>query len=135
MPGAATASGSGDPPKRKKARRYQRPLKVHVTEEERGEIQARAEAVRLSTSSYLRELGLGFEPAGIADLEVAKKLLELEADLGRLGGLLKAALSPGVQTSQPSGISTGEFRRLLRSVEDNQGRLGVQIARLIGDLD
>ena len=66
-----------------------RPLKVFVSERERAEIETRAAAAGLSVSAYLRNLGLGFLPHSTLDHKAILALLKVNADQGRLGGLLK----------------------------------------------
>ncbi len=67
----------------------QRPLKVWVNAAERARIEAQAEAAGLSVSAYLRSVGLGYQPRSVVDLEAVERLAKVNADLGRLGGLLE----------------------------------------------
>src|ERR1035441_8008513 len=76
------------------ARDRQRPLKVWVSQEERGQIEIRAKSTGLSLSAFLRAAGLSLRPKSVYDLEAVDQLAKVGADLGRLGGLLKLWLAP-----------------------------------------
>ena len=103
-----------------------RPLKVFVSERERAEIETRAAATGLSVSAYLRNLGLGFQPHSTLDQEAILALLKVNADQGRLGGLLKLWLSGG-HTGASSAV---EIRRLLHDIESAQRTLRGLVDRL-----
>ena len=77
-------------------------MDVWADDEELAEINQRAKALRLSRSEYLRNLGLGYQPKSQFDQEAVRSLVKLNADQGRLGGLLKLWLSekPGEGASQ-----------------------------------
>jgi hypothetical protein len=96
-------------------------LLVVVNAAERDAIEARAKATGLSVSSYLRATGMGRHIWGNAALnhEQVLALAKVNADQGRLGGLLKMWLvdRPG------RGASEFEVRRLLNEIRDLQGRL------------
>lgn len=69
------------------------PIKVYCLPEEKKEINRTASDCGLSCSAYMRKLGLAYEPASIIDNKQTQELLKVNADLGRLGGLLKLWLS------------------------------------------
>jgi len=102
-------------------------LQVIVTDAERAEIKARAAAASLSVSAYLRAAGMGatFRSAA-ANHEQVAALAKVNADQGRLGGLLKLWLSerPG------QGASAREVRALLDRIGELQGALADAAARL-----
>jgi hypothetical protein len=75
------------------ARRRNPPIKVWLLPEERELIDRNAREAGLSLSSYLRALGMGERPANVVDLDQVQVLAKVNADLGRLGGLLKLWLS------------------------------------------
>lgn len=56
-------------------------------------IDQNAKNVGLSTSTYLRNIGIGIEVKGILDQKAVGDMAKVNADLGRLGGLLKMWLS------------------------------------------
>ena len=74
-----------------------------------------------SASGYLRKVGLGYEVRSILDFARAQDLVKVNADLGRLGGLLKLWLA---SDKRLEGYSQPELRRLvltlLVKVEANQ---------------
>ena len=74
-------------------RKYSKRIQVVVSDEEFIKIAEAAESVGLSHSAYLRELGLGYAPAPAYDLEAVEQMMKLNADQGRLGGLIKMWLS------------------------------------------
>lgn len=69
------------------------PIKVYVLPEELVAIQAAADSAGLSASTYLRNLGLGFEPRSVIDQRQVAVLAKINADQARLGNLLKLWLA------------------------------------------
>lgn len=104
-----------------------RPLRVVVSQSERREIEDRAAAASLSVSAYLRAAGMGatFRSAASSHEQVAA-LAKVNADQGRLGGLLKLWLSerPG------QGATVRDVRTLLDRLGEVQGVLAEAAARL-----
>ena len=98
-------------------------IDVWADAEERAEINERCQALRLSRSEYLRNLGLGYQPKGQFDQEAIRNLVKVHSDQGRLGGLLKLWLSE----KQGQGASTSEVRSVLQQIESLQ----MQLARLV----
>ncbi|MCM8735503.1 conjugal transfer protein TraJ [Azospirillum sp. A1-3] len=104
----------------------QRPLKVWVNAAERARIEAQAEAAGLSVSAYLRNVGLGHQPRSVVDLDAVEQLIKVNADLGRLGGLLKLWL-----TDTPGrGAAVADVRELLGYIKDTQDELRHAMTRL-----
>lgn len=66
---------------------------VRVTPEERQTLQALAAQSGLTVAAYLRQVGMGYEPRSLIDKQAVRSLGRLNADLGRVGGLLKLWLS------------------------------------------
>ena len=107
-------------------RNRQRPLRVYVNQTEREEIAQRAGATNLSTSAYLRNLAIGHQPRSQLDAGLILKIVKVNADQGRLGGLLKLWL-----TAKPGeGAGTHEVRKLLRRIEALQVRLKELVKQL-----
>ena len=104
------------------------PLRVTVTPSEKQEITDRAAAAGLSVASYLRASALGrqLRRNPVLDHEQVLALAKVNADQGRLGGLLKLWLvdRPG------RGIPEVEVRRLLDRIRDLQGELAEAASRL-----
>lgn len=69
------------------------PIKVWVLPDEKEAITQKAKAAGLSASAYLRNVGMGTPVTGVADQEAVLELVKINADLGRLGGLLKMWLT------------------------------------------
>lgn len=102
-------------------------LLVAVNSAERQRIKERAAAAGLSVSGYLRAAGLGETiRSAVANHEAIKVLAKLNADQGRLGGLLKLWLvdRPG------HGAPAADVRALLDRIGELQGRLAEVAARL-----
>ena len=68
-------------------------LRVPVFTYEEITIKDNADSVGLSVASYLRELGLGYQPTSNLDAKLVMQLAAINADQSRLGNLLKLALS------------------------------------------
>jgi mobilization protein NikA len=101
-------------------------LKVNLTSAERAAVEESAAATGRSLSSFLRDVALGFTPKSNLDLQAVEVLVRTNADLGRLGGLLKLWL-----TERPGqGASPMDVRRLLKEIEDTQVVLRSLIQRI-----
>jgi hypothetical protein len=98
-------------------RRDHPPVKVYCLPEERAQLQANAAAANRSISTYLLMVGLGYKVTGILDNRRVEELIRINADLGRLGGLLKLWLTNDERTAA-FGEST--VRALLAKIEDTQ---------------
>ena len=72
-----------------KNRKTTTPLKVCVLPEERTFIQEQAKLCCRTTSTYLRDLALGYQPQSKTDSDVVIELMSVNANLARLGNLLK----------------------------------------------
>ena len=105
-------------------RRETQPIRVWVTPEEKEGIEQIAGATGNSTSAFLRKVGLGYEVRSILDYRRAQDLVKVNADLGRLGGLIKLWLT---NDKRLDGYSHAELRRLLlatlAAIERNQGEM------------
>ena len=108
------------------ARDRTRPLKTFVSPEERLAIETKAQAAGLSVSAYLRAAALGARLKSVHDHKAMLALLQLNADQGRLGGLLKLWLT----SRAGEGAGPGDVRRLLRDIETLQIELRALIDRL-----
>ena len=78
----------------KKPRRTER-LQAYVTPEEFTLIMESSDRAGLSMSEFTRRVCLGFRVESREDQQARRELLKVNADLGRLGGLLKQALAIG----------------------------------------
>jgi hypothetical protein len=64
-----------------------------VLPEEEEAIKENARQAGLSVAAYLRNVGMGYRIQGVIDAELVGQLAKINADQGRLGGLLKLWLS------------------------------------------
>ncbi len=104
------------------------PLKTFVSPEERLAIEGKAQAAGLTVSSYLRNAALSRPISSTADQQAFLGLLKVNADLGRLGGLLKLWLS----TKPGHGAKAIDVRRLLQEIEKAQTGMKVLIDAAAG---
>ena len=79
--------------KKERTRRESTPVKVWVTAAEKAAIGEKAGAHSMSASAYLRSLGLALPIQSTIDQRAVLELLKINADLGRLGGLIKMWLT------------------------------------------
>jgi hypothetical protein len=101
-------------------------LKVAATPEEAASIRHRASCARLPVAAYLRTLGLGCKVKSVAGHEAVIRLCNINADLGRLGGLLKLWLS-----EQPGrGAAVTDVRDLLHKIEATQDLMRDALRRI-----
>ncbi len=70
-------------------------IKAYVTPQEFTLIMESSERAGLSMSEFARRVCLGFRVESREDRQARRELLKVNADLGRLGGLLKQALASG----------------------------------------
>ena len=96
-------------------------LRVVVTPAERDQIAATAGRLAMSTSAYLRSLGLGYQPIGHLDMVGIQRLNAARADQARMGNLLKLWLSDDakLRVFKP-GQAEAWIAKLLPAVHANQ---------------
>lgn len=78
---------------KKPTRKHGRHLRVPVLPDEEQAIKANAAKAGLKIAEYLRRVALGYEIYGVIDQQHIIELSKINADLGRLGGLLKMWLT------------------------------------------
>ena len=100
-------------------------IESYITRAEHEKIVALAQQCGISISELLRRLALGQEINSKVDKEAFLNLLKVNADLGRLGGLFKLALTENARKV----TSHREVRRILHEIEDRQEELR-QLIRL-----
>lgn len=100
-------------------RRRGKPIEVWVTDEEKATITERAEEAGMSRSGYLRALGLNTPIRSVVDLTAVADLAKVNADLGRVAGLLKLWLAEkrgqGARAVDVEAMMR-EFRELQREI-------------------
>ena len=99
-------------------------IKVRVLPEEKATIEAMARDVGMSASSYLRIVGMGHQPRSMIDVERARELVQVNGDLGRLGGLLKLWLTDDAKLDEfkPERMQA-IIRGVLSKIEANQEQM------------
>jgi hypothetical protein len=99
----------------KETRKRNPPIKVWCLSTERAAIEANAKAAGLSLSTYLRNVGTGYEIRGVLDHQRVDELARISADLCRLGGLLELWLT---NDEKLAGYTLAEKRRLIHALLD-----------------
>lgn len=104
---------------------------IRVTSEEYTKIKDIADATAQSKSSYLRNIGTGYQPHGRIDQLSIKELMKINADLGRLGGLLKHLFfSKHDASSDNTSSFKPEVNNLLREFKKIKDQLEEKIIKL-----
>ena len=120
------------PPEKRKTRKHGKHLRVPVLEQEEDAIKQRAAKAGLSVSSYLRKIALDYPIYNILDYQSVDAMAKVNADLGRLGGLLKMWLTndekldlfPDVQMHQA-------IVSALKKIDENQDKLREIISKVV----
>src|SRR5690242_432986 len=97
--------------------RRDKKLRVPVLPIEEAEIKTKAQDVGLTVAQYLRNLGLGYQVPSVIDNRQVDALLKINADLGRLGGLIKLWLTNDKRTKL---IGKSELHLTLDSIRNTQ---------------
>lgn len=113
----------------KKARRDTTPIKVWVFDDEKKIIVSNANKYSLSTSAFLRKLGMNIEVNSVVDQKAILDLVKLNGDLGRLGGLLKLWLTNDERTQ---GFSKNTINELLNKIKTIQDELYEKVTKFSG---
>jgi len=98
-------------------------MKVYVTPEEYREVIESADRACLSVSTYVRRVCLGMPTPTFEKQKAVRELLGVNADLGRLGGLLKMWLMDEDRNQR-------EAERLLRELQQIKALLVQKIEAL-----
>ncbi|WP_408289747.1 conjugal transfer transcriptional regulator TraJ [Paraburkholderia sp. RL17-373-BIF-A] len=96
-------------------RRQHQPIRVWCLPEEKAQIEANARDAGLSTSRYLRNVGMGYKIKGVIDATLVRDLAKINGDQGRLGGLLKLWLT---NSEKLGNEDPDHMRRVIRGVLD-----------------
>jgi hypothetical protein len=99
-------------------------ITVYCLPEERDLIKSQAKATGLSMSNYLLKVGTGYQVPGILDHKRVDDLAKINADLGRLGGLLKLWLTNDEKINQFNAIQLRKtINAVLSKIYRNQDEL------------
>ena len=110
----------------KRAKRDKR-LRVPVLPEEEMMIKAKASEAGLTIAEYLRNLGLGYTVPSVIDNRQVDALLKINADLGRLGGLIKLWLTNDRRTKY---IGKSQLHMTLDTIRETQSAMLNEIMKL-----
>ncbi|SET46531.1 hypothetical protein SAMN05216326_1293 [Nitrosomonas marina] len=102
-------------------------LRVPVLPEEEIMIKAKASEAGLTIAEYLRNLGLGYTIPSIIDNRQVDVLLKINADLGRLGGLIKLWLTNDKRTKY---IGKSQLHMTLDTIRETQSVMLNEILKL-----
>lgn len=105
-------------------RKYGKHLRVPVLPDEEAIIKENAAKVSLPVAEYLRRLSLGHAIKSTLDSQNVLKIVKINADQGRLGGLLKLWLSDDEKLAASGAqVTPGILRELLKRIEKNQDEM------------
>ena len=113
--------------KRTKSTRREKRLRVPVLPEEEMMIKAKASEAGLTIAEYLRNLGLGYSVPSVIDNQQVNALLKINADLGRLGGLIKLWLTNDRRTKY---IGKSQLHMTLDTIRETQSAMLSEIIKL-----
>ncbi len=111
-----------------KTTRKHRHLRVPVLPDEEIQIKRNASAAGKPVAEYLRNVGLGYKVHGILDNRRVEEMLHINADLGRLGGLLKLWLTNDVRTEK---FGEATIRAVLSKIEQSQSMMQDVIRQVV----
>ena len=107
--------------------RRDKKLRVPVLPIEEAEIKSKATDAGLPVAEYMRNLGLGYQVPSVIDNRKVDALLKINADLGRLGGLIKLWL---VNDKRTKLIGKSQLHLTLDSIRNAQSAMLNQIIKL-----
>ena len=110
-------------PTRKKGRH----LRVPVLPDEEIQIKSNAANTGLSIAEYLRRIGLGYPIQSVIDKNQVLQLSKINADMGRLGGLLKLWLT---QDKRVAHFDHRMIKTLLNRIEVTQDAMLAVVKKL-----
>lgn len=100
-----------------KARRNGKPMSVYSTDEERQAIKENAIKAGISVNEYIIRVAAGYKIKSQLDYKLIESLLKINADNGRLGGLLKLWLSDDAKSKD---FNKAQIRGILNLILKNQ---------------
>ncbi|HHX7430310.1 conjugal transfer transcriptional regulator TraJ [Legionella pneumophila] len=100
-------------------RKNGRHLRVPVLPNEETQIKANAIQAGLSVAEYLRRISLGYPLQSMIDKEHVIQLAKINADLGRLGGLLKLWLTQDKRVAHFDHAKIIALLRNIRGLQDS----------------
>jgi len=101
-------------------------ITVYLGPDEYNGIRESAKKAGLSLSAFCQRVCLGIPVPGLEHRQAVRDILKAAADIGRLGGLFKLALS-----STPEGHDRLTLQRLLREIEAGQHELKAAARKIV----
>lgn len=108
-------------------RKNGRHLRVPVLPDEEIQIKSNAATAGLSIAEYLRRISLGYQIQSSVDKDYVLQLVKINADLGRLGGLLKLWLT---QDKRVAHFDLLTIRTLLTRIQTTQDAMFEVVKKL-----
>ncbi|UQZ90569.1 conjugal transfer protein TraJ [Deltaproteobacteria bacterium Smac51] len=102
-------------------------VKSYLTREEHETISKMDAMAGISVSSFVRKVSLGHEVKTFEHEHFKLELIKTRADLGRVGGLLKAALG---LSGQENELSVPEIRGLMSEISQLQRKRHLTVLQL-----
>lgn len=114
------------------SRRTEPPIKVYCLPHERELILLNAKSSGNSASRYLLQVGQGYEVTSILDYQLVEELAKVNADLARLGNLLKMTIIQHDRLAAYGQLQTQDaIQQVLLAIQDNQQTMRATMAALI----
>lgn len=102
---------------------------IRVSKAEKFVIITKAQECNLTVGEYLRTLGTGSQPRSIDYLNAIGDLAKINADLGRLGGLLKLWLTDDLKITYYSGKGIVNLLSKIISTREKMEKLIDQVLK------
>ncbi|PTN09681.1 plasmid mobilization protein [Nitrosomonas aestuarii] len=103
-------------------------LRVPVSAEEERVIKRKAQDTGLPVARYMRLVSQGYMVQSTIDLCQVEKLLKINGDLGRAGGLLKLWLS---DDRRAAGLDRKAIFGVLQEIRETQGLMSRVLKRVV----
>lgn len=100
-------------------------IHIMVTKAEFEKIRGDADAARLSISNYMRNVCMGYRIKSKTDREAVLAVMQVNAHMGRIGGLLKKALGEN---------KAREIREALKELMATKDKIAAQVTQITKDL-
>ena len=114
------------------SRRTEPPIKVYCLPHERELILHNARSSGNSASRYLLLVGQGYEVTSILYYQYVEELAKVNADLARLGNLLKLTITQHDRLAAYGQLQTqGAIQQVLLAIQDNQQTMRATMAALV----
>ena len=106
-------------------------VKAYLPQEEKVRLDGLAGRARLSSSEVIRRLVSGSGLPDLGDYNAVRDLLKVNADLARLGNLLKLVIDEG--TASHGDVTHGDVMDLLTEIRIRQGEIKQLVTALAAE--